>query len=183
MCPEDCNVQRGATDGSVKENWHFSFSRCEAVEGAVSLLGGKLEDINRYCVEVNSLENRGGPGLPRSHQPAFRRRKDPIQLIKWKEIYETLEHTATSARMPQYPGKRGTEKCLIALSAAVWLSLQRSSSISSTIPRHGNAAATCISTRALSIRSAILAAAVLNFCRAMISTKVATTIGKGIVDR
>lgn len=45
-----------------------------------------------------------------------------------------------------------------------------------------NAIATCISTRALSIKSAILMAAVLNFAGAMISTKVAATIGKGIVD-
>lgn len=45
-----------------------------------------------------------------------------------------------------------------------------------------NAIATCISTRALSVRAAIIMAAVLNFTGAMISTKVATTIGKGIVD-
>jgi PiT family inorganic phosphate transporter len=45
-----------------------------------------------------------------------------------------------------------------------------------------NAIATCISTRALSVKSAILMAAVLNFAGAMISTKVASTIGKGIVD-
>ena len=45
-----------------------------------------------------------------------------------------------------------------------------------------NAIATCISTRALTIRTAIIMAAVLNFAGAMISTKVATTIGKGIVD-
>ncbi len=45
-----------------------------------------------------------------------------------------------------------------------------------------NAIATCVSTRALSIRSAIIMAAVLNFAGAMISTKVAATIGKGIVD-
>ena len=45
-----------------------------------------------------------------------------------------------------------------------------------------NAIATCISTRALSVRAAIMMAAVLNFAGAMISTKVATTIGKGIVD-
>jgi PiT family inorganic phosphate transporter len=45
-----------------------------------------------------------------------------------------------------------------------------------------NAIATCVSTRALSIRSAIVMAAGLNFAGAMISTKVATTIGKGIVD-
>ncbi len=45
-----------------------------------------------------------------------------------------------------------------------------------------NAIATSVSTRALSIRSAIFMAAVLNFAGAMVSTKVATTIGKGIVD-
>lgn len=45
-----------------------------------------------------------------------------------------------------------------------------------------NAIATCVSTRALSIRAAITMAAVLNFAGAMISTKVAATIGKGIVD-
>lgn len=45
-----------------------------------------------------------------------------------------------------------------------------------------NAVATCISTKAMSVRSAIIMAAVLNFVGAIISTKVATTIGKGIVD-
>ncbi len=45
-----------------------------------------------------------------------------------------------------------------------------------------NAIATCISTRALSLRTAIIMAAVLNFVGAMVSTKVAATIGKGIVD-
>lgn len=45
-----------------------------------------------------------------------------------------------------------------------------------------NAIATCVSTQALSIRSAIFMAAILNFAGAMVSTKVATTIGKGIVD-
>lgn len=46
-----------------------------------------------------------------------------------------------------------------------------------------NAIATCVSTRALTVKSAILMAAVLNFAGAMVSTKVATTIGKGIVDK
>jgi PiT family inorganic phosphate transporter len=45
-----------------------------------------------------------------------------------------------------------------------------------------NAIATCVSTRALSVKSAIIMAAVLNFAGAMVSTKVASTIGKGIVD-
>lgn len=45
-----------------------------------------------------------------------------------------------------------------------------------------NAIATCVSTRALSVKAAIFMAAGLNFAGAMISTKVASTIGKGIVD-
>jgi PiT family inorganic phosphate transporter len=45
-----------------------------------------------------------------------------------------------------------------------------------------NAIATCVSTRALSVKAAIIMAAGLNFAGAMISTKVAATIGKGIVD-
>src|SRR5512139_700025 len=45
-----------------------------------------------------------------------------------------------------------------------------------------NAIATCISTRALSVRNAILMAAGLNFVGALVSTHVATTVGKGIVD-
>ena len=46
-----------------------------------------------------------------------------------------------------------------------------------------NAIATCVSTRALSVRGAIIMAATLNFAGAMVSTKVAGTIGKGIVDK
>jgi PiT family inorganic phosphate transporter len=46
-----------------------------------------------------------------------------------------------------------------------------------------NAIATCVSTRALSVKAAIMMAAALNFAGAMISTKVASTIGKGIVDK
>lgn len=45
-----------------------------------------------------------------------------------------------------------------------------------------NAIATCVSTRALSIYSAVIMAAGLNFLGAMISTKVAATIGKGIIE-
>ena len=45
-----------------------------------------------------------------------------------------------------------------------------------------NAIATCVSTRALSVYTAVIMAAVLNFAGAMISTKVATTIGTDIVE-
>lgn len=45
-----------------------------------------------------------------------------------------------------------------------------------------NAIATCVSTRALSVKAAILMAASLNFLGAMAFTKVAKTIGTGIVS-
>lgn len=45
-----------------------------------------------------------------------------------------------------------------------------------------NAIATCVSTRALSIRNAVIMAAILNLVGALISTKVAATIGKDIVS-
>ncbi len=45
-----------------------------------------------------------------------------------------------------------------------------------------NAIATCVSTRAISVRNAIVMASGLNFLGALVSTHVATTVGKGIVD-
>ena len=45
-----------------------------------------------------------------------------------------------------------------------------------------NAIATSVSTRALSPRVAVAMAAIMNFLGAFVSTKVATTVGKGIVD-
>lgn len=45
-----------------------------------------------------------------------------------------------------------------------------------------NAIATCVSTRALSVYSAVIMAAALNLVGAMISTKVAATIGQGIIE-
>lgn len=64
---------------------------CQSLEAAVSLLGGNLEQINRYCVEVNSLENEADRVCREAISRLFDEEKDPIQLIKWKEIYETLE--------------------------------------------------------------------------------------------
>jgi uncharacterized protein Yka (UPF0111/DUF47 family) len=60
----------------------------------VALLGGKLEPISAYCIEVNALENEADRVCREAISRLFDEEKDPIQLIKWKEIYETLE-TAT----------------------------------------------------------------------------------------
>jgi predicted phosphate transport protein (TIGR00153 family) len=70
---------------------------CQVIAKAVSLLGGKHEPIAEYCVEVNALENEADRVCREAVSRLFDEEKDPIQLIKWKEIYETLE--------------RATDKC------------------------------------------------------------------------
>jgi predicted phosphate transport protein (TIGR00153 family) len=64
---------------------------CQTVERALSHLGGNFEDINNCCVEINALENEADRVCRGSISRLFAEEKDPINLIKWKEIYETLE--------------------------------------------------------------------------------------------
>lgn len=64
---------------------------CQSLQKAVAILGGRVEAIAEHCKEVNALENEAD----RVHREAitnlFDNEKNPIELIKWKEIYETLE--------------------------------------------------------------------------------------------
>lgn len=75
----------------AKELGFIIFKSCEAVQKAVSLLGNKLEHISEHCVEINSLENEADRVRADAISRLFTEEKDPIQLIKWKEIYENLE--------------------------------------------------------------------------------------------
>jgi hypothetical protein len=65
-------------------------SSTEQVVVAMRALGTKA-GISTAAVEINRLENEGD----RAHQLALRRlfeeEKDPIQIIKWKEILDFLE--------------------------------------------------------------------------------------------
>jgi len=60
-----------------------------AVEGIKDL--GKPAGILEHCVEINRLENVADGLLRGALARLFREEKDPISVIKWKEIYETLE--------------------------------------------------------------------------------------------
>jgi len=68
----------------------------EHVLGAVSSIRdlGKPNGILQHCIEINRLENVADSILRSALARLFREEKDPIAVIKWKEIYETLE-TAT----------------------------------------------------------------------------------------
>jgi predicted phosphate transport protein (TIGR00153 family) len=70
---------------------------CQSIDRALAQLGGKLEQISEYCMEVNALENEADLVCREAISRLFDEEKDPIKLIKWKEIYETLE--------------RATDKC------------------------------------------------------------------------
>jgi predicted phosphate transport protein (TIGR00153 family) len=71
---------------------------CYAVDKAVAMLGKKTnEQIFAACVEINALENEADRVSREAISRLFDEEKDPIQLIKWKEIFEILE--------------RATDKC------------------------------------------------------------------------
>jgi predicted phosphate transport protein (TIGR00153 family) len=68
-------------------------SSAEHVLGAVT----SIRDLKRpngildHCIEINRLENVADQLLRSALARLFREEKDPIAVIKWKEIYETLE--------------------------------------------------------------------------------------------
>jgi len=78
---------------AAKELGFIILKACQNVAAAVASLknGHQIDQISRYCVEVNSLENEGDNVCRAAISLLFSEEKDPIQLIKWKEIYETLE--------------------------------------------------------------------------------------------
>jgi predicted phosphate transport protein (TIGR00153 family) len=89
------NVEKPTPE--AKELAFIILKSCQTIDKAVGLLGGKLEPIAEYCVEVNALENEADRVCREAISKLFDEEKDAIQLIKWKEIYETLE--------------RATDKC------------------------------------------------------------------------
>ena len=61
----------------------------EAVSGMRNLKHPEL--ILEKCVEVNRLENEADVQLRGAIAKLFAEEKNPIEVIKWKEIYEFLE--------------------------------------------------------------------------------------------
>ncbi len=66
----------------------------EAIMNAVKLLHDmrNSEKILEYCIEVNRLENVGDSYLRSALAELFDGNNDPIEVMKWKEIYEHLEN-------------------------------------------------------------------------------------------
>ncbi|MGH7231821.1 MAG: DUF47 domain-containing protein [Nitrospiraceae bacterium] len=62
-----------------------------AVGAGIDRLGKPHADINDCCVLVNSLENEADRVTRDAISTLFEHEKDPIAVIKWKEIYENFE--------------------------------------------------------------------------------------------
>lgn len=64
----------------------------EAVHKAIhKLREKKYAHVQEYCIEINRLENRVDRTFRDALGKLFDEIKDPILIIKWKEIYEHLE--------------------------------------------------------------------------------------------
>ena len=50
------------------------------------------QEMLKLCIDINRLENEADAILRRSVARLFKEEKDPILVIKWKEIYENLEN-------------------------------------------------------------------------------------------
>lgn len=65
---------------------------------AVKVLeSGKTPVIIKACIEVKKLEEEGDAAYSEWLGRLFDEEKDPIALVKWKEIYDTLEKTLDQA--------------------------------------------------------------------------------------
>jgi predicted phosphate transport protein (TIGR00153 family) len=54
----------------------------------------KGDHILDYCIEINRLENQADRQCRALLADLFDQEKDPVQIIKWKEVIETLEFAA-----------------------------------------------------------------------------------------
>ena len=56
--------------------------------------GAKLQEILPHCIEINRLENVADDVTTRAIGELFQEAESPIDVIKLKDIYAMLEHTA-----------------------------------------------------------------------------------------
>jgi hypothetical protein len=66
------------------------------VAQAVAKLRGK-DDVMRHCIEAKRLEEEGDALYQHMLGQLFDQEKDPLAIIKWKEIYDNLETTIDQA--------------------------------------------------------------------------------------
>lgn len=65
----------------------------QKVEAAVKLLRNskKLDAVSAHCIEIHRLENEADEIMERVVGELFRQETNAVELLRWKEIYETME--------------------------------------------------------------------------------------------
>jgi len=67
------------------------------LETAVGALGNKGEQVLQDCIAIHTLENEGDVYHHQAVEKLFAEEKDPITIIKMKEIYEKMERMIDKA--------------------------------------------------------------------------------------
>ncbi|GAB4537885.1 MAG: DUF47 family protein [Thermodesulfovibrionia bacterium] len=71
---------------------HNLLTTARVIQKAIRELKGKnYSHVQEYCIEINRLENRMDRDFRDALGNLFENIKDPILIIKWKEVYEHLE--------------------------------------------------------------------------------------------
>jgi len=78
------------TDTAVKLS-NILYQASVAVAAGVDVLGKPHADVTECNVRVNSLENEADRLTRDAISALFEEEKDPVAVIKWKEIYEAFE--------------------------------------------------------------------------------------------
>jgi len=69
----------------------------QLLQAVKALPNGKAGVVIKACIEVKRLEEEGDAAYSEWLGRLFDEEKDPIVLMKWKEIYDTLEKTLDQA--------------------------------------------------------------------------------------
>jgi len=80
--PEACRLARNLNDATLQMKI--------AVQGLRHVKRDR-EKIRTACVDVNRLENANDYTLREGLAKLFKEERDPVLIMKWKEIYEILE--------------------------------------------------------------------------------------------
>ncbi|MBN1066305.1 DUF47 domain-containing protein [Clostridium botulinum] len=78
---EICNILVQATEGLV------------VLMSELKLHGCKSKNINAKIMNISKIESEADKIFRKTVQQLFKHEKDPITIIKWKEIYQILEDT------------------------------------------------------------------------------------------
>ena len=83
----------GVAPAGVKQLTEVIQRMVAVLADAVGLLKKGGEDVMRYCVEAKRLEEEGDAIYHEGLGRLFETERDALEVIRWKEIYDTLELT------------------------------------------------------------------------------------------